>query len=164
MLRITVINPLTGRDILVGGATYNWLIIDAYDHINGELIRRQSAPPIAPSQYYYNIHTNRLIRRGSRWYYEYIRAGWDIEEDYYLIPPWLSGREADTIINNINRRQNVASQSQANDYQSRPISYEQIMAEYGDRLADLNISLCRKCFIPIASEEGGDHCNECLPQ
>ena len=118
MPRITVTNPLTGRDILVGGITYNWLIIDAYDYINGELIRRQSAPPIAPSQYYYNIHTNRLIRRGSRRYYEYIRAGWDIEEDYYLIPPWLSGREADTIINNINRRQNIESQSQANDYQS----------------------------------------------
>ena len=105
-----------------------------------------------------------MIREGSRQYYEYIRAGWNIEEDYYLIPPWLSGREANTIINNINRRQNVASQNQANDHQSRPISYEQIMAEHGDRLANLNISLCRKCFIPIASEEGRDHCNECLPQ
>ena len=38
--RNTVINPLTGRAIQIGGATYNQLIISAYDHINGELVRR----------------------------------------------------------------------------------------------------------------------------
>src|SRR5271165_2326580 len=86
----TVINPLTGRTIRIGGSVYNQLLFDAYDHINGELVQRETAPRLSPRQYYLNTETNRLIYARSRRCFELMRAGWDIEEDYYLIPPWRS--------------------------------------------------------------------------
>jgi hypothetical protein len=46
MARTFVTNPLTGRIIQVGRTTFNRLIFDAYDYINGELVRRESALPI----------------------------------------------------------------------------------------------------------------------
>src|SRR3989337_1282533 len=85
--RNTVINPLSGRAIQISGNTYNQLVITAYDHINGELVRRESAPPLPFRRYYLNIETGRSILVGSRRYNEYINAGWKILEDYYLIPP-----------------------------------------------------------------------------
>ena len=99
MARTFVTNPLTLRIIQVGGTTFNRLIFDAYDYINGVLVRREGAPPIPPRDYYYNILTGRRILAGSRRYYELIRANWDIEEDYYLIPPWMEDDVAQEIIN-----------------------------------------------------------------
>lgn len=145
-----IINPETGRTIRVGGATYCRLFTTSYDVINGELVRRDTAPPLVPRQHYFNVQTSRLIRWGSRRYYEYIRAGWEIEEDYYLVPPWMSIEWQAIMENNHSRRSHSRHSS---------ISYEQIMATYGDRLVDLNVSLCQKCLIPIGREE--DHCNEC---
>ena len=149
------INPLTGRRIRVGGSTFNQLIYDAYDYINGELIRRTTAPPLAPRQYFYNTETDRLICWGSRRYYELIRAGWDIEDDYYLIPPWRSIETLAIIRISEAERRLFANQ------QNSPLSYEQIMDKYRDRLVDLNISLCRECFIPIKIEDGIEYCNDC---
>ena len=84
--RNTVINPLSRRAIRIGGNTYNQLVITAYDHINGELVRRESAPPLPFRQYYLNIETGRSILVGSRRYNEYIDAGWEVEGEYYLRP------------------------------------------------------------------------------
>ena len=84
---IYIINPETGRRIRVGGITFNHLIFTSHDFINGELIRRATAPSPTPRQYFLNTQTNRLIQAGSRRYHEMIRTGWDIIEDYYLIPP-----------------------------------------------------------------------------
>ena len=84
---IYIINPETGRRIRVGGITFNHLIFTSHDFINGELIRRATAPPPTPRQYFLNTQTNRLIQAGSRRYHEMIQTGWDIIEDYYLIPP-----------------------------------------------------------------------------
>ena len=155
MARTFVTNPLTGRLIQVGKTTFNQLIMDAYDYINGELIRRESAPPLAPIQYYFNIYTGRRIIGGSRRYYELIRANWDIEEDYYLIPPWMEENVAEELINNVSRRRR----------QSQPITYEQIMAVHRDTLANLNISLCRECFMPIKKEDNAniEYCENCTP-
>ena len=83
---IYIINPETGRRIRVGGITFNLLIFTSHDFINGKLIRRATAPPPTPRQYFLNTQTNRLIQAGSRRYHEMIRTGWDIIEDYYLIP------------------------------------------------------------------------------
>ena len=80
MTRNTIINPLTRRAIQIGRDTYNRLIITAYDHINGELVRRESAPPLASNIYYFNVLTNRSIRHGSRRYNELMQAGWEIED------------------------------------------------------------------------------------
>ena len=152
MARTFVTNPLTGRIIQVEGTVFNWLIFDAYDYINGVLVRREGAPPIPPRDYYYNILTGRRILAGSRRYYELIRANWDIEEDYYLIPPWMEDDVAQEIING-DRRRNLPQRE-------RPVTYEDIMNRHGNTLANLNISLCRECFYPLKLEDG-EYCNDC---
>jgi hypothetical protein len=158
-VRNTVINPLTGRTIRIGGSVYNQLLFDAYDHINGELVRRGTAPQLTSRQYYLNTETNRLIYARSRRYFELMRAGWDIEEDYYLIPPWRSV-ETEAILAEAERR----FTRQVNTNQSL-LSYEQIMETHRDRLVELNITLCKNCFIPIKLEEEPEHnyCNDCIP-
>ena len=132
------INPLTGRPIQIGGTAFNLLVFTAYDFINGELVRRESAPPIPPKKYYYNTVTSRRILADSRRYYELINANWSIVEDYYLIPP--------------------ADQP--------TITYEQIMDTHKDTLINLGITLCRECFIPIAARSSSqlseiEYCKDC---
>ena len=158
MAQTFVTNPLTGRIIQVGGTTFNRLIFDAYDYINGELVRRESAPPIPPREYYYNILTGRRILACGRRYYELIHANWDIEEDYYLIPPWMEDNVAQEFITG-NRRRNLPQ------VERRPVTYERIMAVHRDTLANLNISLCRECFMPIKKEDNAniEYCENCTP-
>ena len=156
MTHTFVINPLTGRTIQVGGVVFNRLIMTAYDFINGELIRREGAGPVPPREYYFNILTGRRILAGSRRYYELISAHWDIEEDYYLIPPWIEVDVAERLMNN-DRRRHVSQREE------RPVTYKQIMATHRDTLANLNITLCRECFHPIKIEEG-EYCDSCKPE
>ncbi len=162
MTRNTVINPLTGRAIQIGGDTYNRLIITAYDHINGELVRRESAPPLAPNIYYFNVLTNRSIRHGSRRYNELIQAGWEIEDGHYLLPPVeFSFREIEQDLNMVREAGHEIMERRRNPSQN-PTNYEDIMAVHGERLANLNISLCRECLYPLKLEEG-EYCNDCKP-
>ena len=156
---IYITNPETGRRIRVGGNTFNYLTFSSYDYINQELIRRASAPPPAPRQYFLNTETNRLIYARSRRYFELMRAGWDIEEDYYLIPPWRSV-EAQAILIEAERRFTRRFDAPNN----APLSYDQIMETHRDRLVELNITLCKNCLIPIKLEERPEHeyCNDCI--
>lgn len=159
MARTFVINPLTGRTIQVGGVVFNRLVLGAYNFINGELVRREDAGPVPPREYYFNILTGRRILAGSRRYYELIRAQWDIEEDYYLIPPWIEVDVAQELMDN-DRRRNLPQREEL------PVTYEQIMATHRDTLANLNISLCRECFMPIKKEdnpEEAEYCKDCIP-
>ena len=120
------------------------------------MVRRASAPQLTPRQYYLNTETNRLIYAGSRRYFELMQAGWDIEEDYYLIPPWRSV-EAQAILTEAERRFTRRSNN-------IPVSYEQIMDAHRDTLANLNITLCKTCLIPIKLEdEEHEYCNDCIP-
>ena len=41
-------------------------------------------------------------------------------------------------------------------------TYENLMAIHGERLANLNITLCQECFIAIKIEEG-EFCNKHKP-
>jgi len=133
-----VINPETGWQIRVGGVRFYQLIDERYDYFNGELVRRANAPPPRPRQYYFNTITHRRVTAGGRRYYELLNAGWDIENDYYLVPPpeVISGNPLPT--------------------------HERIMAIHGEKLANLNITLCRECFIAINLEQG-EYCDECIP-
>ena len=151
-----ITNPLTGRIIQVGGITFNRLTFDAYDYINGELVRRESAPPIPPRDYYYNILTGRRILAGSRRYYEIIRANWDIEEDYYLIPSWMEDDVVQEFING-DRGWDLLQRE-------RPVTYEDIMDRHGNTLAELNITLCKNCLIPIKKENdtNTEYCEDCI--
>ena len=88
MLRNFVTNPETGRAIRINGPTYNRLIVEAYDLLDGRLVRRATAgsPPAPPPQYL-NIMSGRLVRVGSRTF-QYLMG----EEEYeivgdYLVPP-----------------------------------------------------------------------------
>ena len=45
----------------------------------------------------------------------------------------------------------------------RERTYEEIMVAHRDRLAILNITLCRECFHPIKLEEG-EYCDSCRPE
>lgn len=161
--RNTIINPETGRAIRIGGDTYNRLIISAYDQINGELVRRESAPPITPRRYYLNTLSNRLIRHGTRTYLELIRAGWEIEDDYYLMPPAgsLFRHEVEQDLAIVQEAGHEITQRRERRPEN-PITYEGLMAEHGETLANLNISLCRECFYPLKPEEG-EYCNDCAP-
>lgn len=166
MTRTFVTNPLTGRTIQVGGAVFNQLVLGAYNFINGELVRREDAGPVPPREYYFNILTGRRILAGSRRYYELIRAHWDIEEDYYLIPPWIEVDVAQELMDT-DRRRHINQREVGNSRQTQPshspITYEQIMAIHRDTLTNLNISLCRECFHPIKMEEG-EYCDSCRPE
>ena len=59
------------------------------DLIDDGLVRRATAPPpLAEIHSYFNTETGRMVQWGSRTYYYLIReAGYEIIEDYYLVPP-----------------------------------------------------------------------------
>ena len=136
-----ITNPETRRQIRVGGVVFCQLIYTYYDYINDTLIRKDTAPPVQPRQYFYNTQTNRRILAGSRRYHELMNAGWEIEDSYYIMPPGVITTNSDILQENFP-------------------SYEKIMDIYGERLANLNISLCRECLSAIKIEEG-ELCNEC---
>src|ERR1044072_608902 len=166
-----ITNPETGRRIRIGGVTFNNLTFTTYDFINGELVRRENAPPPSPRIHYYNTVTERLIRYGTRTYFDLIRAGWEILDDYYLIPPdWsrLTREDYEQIIATIQdagreleerRRQPLAQRTTRQE----PATFEDIMAVHGERLANLNITLCRECLYAIKPEDA-DYCNDCRPE
>ena len=147
---------MIGRIIQVEGTVFNRLIFDAYDYINGELIRRESALPIPPRDYYYNILTGRWILAGSRRYYELICANWNIEEDYYLILPWMEDDVVQEFING-DRGRNLLQRE-------RPVTYEDIMDRHENTLVKLNITLCKNCLISIKKENdtNTEYCEDCI--
>jgi len=155
-----VTNPDSGREISIGGPTFCRLVFNTHDFINGELIRRETAPLLESRHYLYNIQTNRRIIEGSRRYHELITAGWTIEYNYYLTPPGeiVDIEALDRVI------LGIASISYNQRRNSQPINptYENIMAVHRERLISLNISLCRECLCAIKLEEG-EYCNDCIP-
>ena len=147
------INPLTGRRIKIGEDTFNRLTFTAYNYINRELVRKANVPPSELQQFFYNIETDRLIYACTRRYYEYIRAEWEIEADYYLIPPY---RSIEYLTQVVQRARNITPNLQ------NPSNYDTMMAVHRERLANLNMTLCRECFLAIKLEEG-EYCNDCRP-
>jgi hypothetical protein len=62
-----------------------------------------------------------------------MEAGWNIEHDYYLVPPLIiSSQNIDPV-----------------EIPRNPVTFERIMSVHGERLAKSNMSLCKECFIPI---------------
>jgi hypothetical protein len=148
-----VTNPLTGRIIRMGGPTFCRLLYHDCDFINGELIQRNNTPPIQEARYL-NTETNRLITFGSRRYHQLIHAGWEIENDYYLTPPWRSAEVHARALADI-----VAPEPA----RRIPMTYEQLMDKHRNSLIELNITLCRECLHPIKIEEG-EYCEQCIGQ
>ncbi|RHZ46799.1 hypothetical protein Glove_606g33 [Diversispora epigaea] len=128
-------NPETGREIRVGGTIFNRLIQDQYDYINGKLVRRNNAPSRWLRSYFFNTITHRHVIGGGRRYFELVNNGWDIENDYYLIPPLVIS-DPDPYPNPDAVRRN-------------PVTFEGLISVHGESLAKCNMTLCQECFIPI---------------
>jgi len=160
-------NPETGRRIRIGGITYNRLVIESYDFINGELVRRNTAPPPPSRRYFYNMTTGRSITYGSRRYNELIQAGWEVLDDCYLIPPdeiRPTREDYEQIIATINDAgRELEERRRQRTTRQEPATFENIMAIHGERLANLNITLCRGCLYAIKPEDG-EYCNDCRPE
>jgi hypothetical protein len=45
----------------------------------------------------------------------------------------------------------------------RERTFEQIMDAHKDRLANLNITLCKECLLPIKMDDG-EYCDRCRPE
>lgn len=141
-----VTNPDTGRKIRVGGTLFCKLLFDRYDFIGGEFVRRAWTPDIV-RRYVYNTVTHRRILVDGRQYNGYIRAGWEVDNQNQISPPGVVGP--------------LLQEDTRHEIQI-PTTYEELMAIHGERLANLNITLCRECFIGIDIKEG-EFCNDHKP-
>lgn len=180
---------MTGRSIIIGGVTFNRIVMESHDYINGRLVRRQTAPP--PPQedpVYLNTVTGRYVRHGTRTYFALTASDFDIVEDYYLVPfeeeelieaiIWetshndelrTSGRRL--TFNEIQdiRTDNQAYQDEYDDLilqqgmaNGIPSGPPRTLADHAPRLAELNIELCKECLMPVNPSDLTDRlCNDC---
>ncbi|GBC13823.2 hypothetical protein GLOIN_2v1785553 [Rhizophagus irregularis DAOM 181602=DAOM 197198] len=81
-----ITNPITGRPIRVGGDTFNRIVMESHDYIDGRLVRRQTVPPPPQEQpVYLNTDTGRYIQHGTRTYHRLVESDYEVVEDYYLV-------------------------------------------------------------------------------
>ena len=81
-----ITNPITGRPIRIGGDTYNRIVMESHDYIDGRLVRRQTAPPPPQEQpVYLNTDTGRYVQHDTRTYHRLIESDYEVVEDYYLV-------------------------------------------------------------------------------
>ncbi|PKK59356.1 hypothetical protein RhiirC2_871288 [Rhizophagus irregularis] len=67
------------------GDTFNRIVMESHDYIDGRLVRRQTAPPPEEQPVYLNTDTGRYVRRGTRTYHRLIESDYEVVEDYYLV-------------------------------------------------------------------------------
>ena len=81
-----ITNPITGRSIRIGGDTFNRIVMESHDYIDGRLVRRQTAPPPPQEQpVYLNTDTGRYVQHDTRTYHRLIESDYEVVEDYYLV-------------------------------------------------------------------------------
>jgi hypothetical protein len=61
--------------------------MESYDFIDGRLVLRQGVSPLPEAPQYLNVRTGRMVRYGTRTYFQLIEAEYEIVEDYYIINP-----------------------------------------------------------------------------
>ncbi|GBC15354.1 hypothetical protein RIR_jg14754.t1 [Rhizophagus irregularis DAOM 181602=DAOM 197198] len=178
-----ITNPITGRPIRVGGDTFNRIVMESHDYIDGRLVRRQTVPPPPQEQpVYLNTDTGRYIQHGTRTYHRLVESDYEVVEDYYLVH---SEEEEliDEIINEtryneenldgqrltFNNIQQIraaiqADQDEYDDFilqqnttngtpSSGPSGHPRTLEDYAPRLAELNIELCRECLMPVSPSD-----------
>jgi hypothetical protein len=177
------INPLTERLIHIGGNTFNRLVMESHDFISGRLVLKQNVnlPPEPPQ--YLNTVTGRMVRHGTRTYFQLFEAEYDLIDDYYLVAPeelelndliyefatrWtrrLNFHEINSLRTDINyaaETREIADRTLAelldNERNPRP----QTLEAHAPRFAELNIALCRECLMPESPDDLTDGlCKDC---
>jgi hypothetical protein len=174
-----ITNPITGRSIRIGGDTYNRIVMESHDYIDGRLVRRQTAPPPPQEQpVYLNTDTGRYVQHDTRTYHRLIESDYEVVEDYYLVHSEeeelieeiinetryneenLDGRRL--TFNDIQQiRAGIqADQDEYDDFvlqqdttngtpSSGPSGRPRTLEDHAPRLAELNIELCRECLMPV---------------
>jgi len=186
-----ITNPITGCAIIIGGDTFNRIVMKSHDYIDGRLVRRQTAPPPQEQPVYLNADTGRYVRRGTRTYHRLIESDYEVVEDHYLVH---SEEEEliEAIINEIRyneenlddqrltfneiqelRASIQADQDEYDDFvlqqdttnrtpPSGPSSRPRTLEDHAPRLAELNIELCKECLMPVNPSDLTDElCKDC---
>ncbi|GBC50744.1 hypothetical protein RIR_jg37601.t1 [Rhizophagus irregularis DAOM 181602=DAOM 197198] len=186
-----IANPITGRPIIIGGDTFNRIVMESHDYIDGRLVRRQTAPPPEEQPVYLNTDTGRYVRRGTRTYHRLIESDYEVVEDYYLVH-YEEEALIEEIINEtryneenldgqrltFNDIQQIraaiqADQDEYDDFilqqdttngtpSSGPSGHPRTLEDHTPRLAELNIELCRECLMPVSPNDLTDKlCKDC---
>ena len=186
-----ITNPITGRPIRVGGDTYNRIVMESHDYIDGRLVRRQTAPPPPQEQpVYLNTDTGRYVQHDTRTYHRLIESDYEVVEDYYLVHSEeeelieeiinetlyneenhdsrrLTFNEIQGIRAGIQADQDeyddfVLQQDTTNRTPSGPSSRPRTLEDHAPRLAELNIELCKECLMPVNPSDLTDKlCKDC---
>ncbi|GBC44008.2 hypothetical protein GLOIN_2v1783661 [Rhizophagus irregularis DAOM 181602=DAOM 197198] len=187
-----ITNPITGRPIRVGGDTFNRIVMESHDYIDESLVRRQTAlPPPQEQPVYLNTDTGRYIQHGTRTYHRLVKSDYEVVENYYLVR-YEEEELIEEIINEtryneenldgqrltFNDIQQIraaiqADQDEYDDFilqqdmtngtpSSGPSGRPRTLKDHALKFAELNIELCRKCFIPVSPSDLTDKlCKDC---
>ncbi|GET61943.1 hypothetical protein RIR_jg11945.t1 [Rhizophagus irregularis DAOM 181602=DAOM 197198] len=167
-----IANPITGRPIIIGGDTFNRIVMESHDYIDGRLVYRQTAPPPEEQPVL-------------------IESDYEVVEDYYLVH-YEEEELIEEIINETryNEKNLDGQRLTFNDIQEIRAAIQADQDEYDDfilqqdmtngipssgpsgrprtledhilRLAELNIELCRECLMPVSSSDLTDKlCKDC---
>ncbi|CAB4412241.1 unnamed protein product [Rhizophagus irregularis] len=186
-----ITNPITGCAIIIGGDTFNRIVMESHDYIDGRLVRRQTAPPPQEQPVYLNTDTGRYVRRGTRTYHRLIESDYEVVEDHYLVhseeEELIEAIINETRYNEENlddqrltfneiqelRASIQADQDEYDDFilqqdttnrtpPSGPSSHPRTLEDHALRLAELNIELCKECLMPVNPSDLTDKlCKDC---
>ncbi|CAB4431097.1 unnamed protein product [Rhizophagus irregularis] len=165
-----ITNPITGCAIIIGGDTFNRIVMESHDYIDGRLVRRQTAPPPQEQPVYLNTDTGRYVRHGTRTYHKLIESDYEVVEDYYLVHSEEEDqrRLIEAIINETRYRrsneENLDGQRLTfNDIQELRASIQADQDEYDDFVlqkiamsTSIIINQCQNCgvIIPKTAHRG----------
>jgi len=184
-----ITNPITGRPIRIGGDTYNRIVMESHDYIDGRLVRRQTAPPPPQEQpVYLNTDTGRYVQHDTRTYHRLIESDYEVVEDYYLVhseeEELIEEIINETLYNEenhdsrrltFNEIQGIRAGIQADQDEYDDFVLQQdttnrtpssgrprTLEDHAPRLAELNIELCKECLMLVNPSDLTDKlCKDC---
>ncbi|CAB4421999.1 unnamed protein product [Rhizophagus irregularis] len=160
-----ITNPITGCAIIIGGDTFNRIVMESHDYIDGRLVRRQTAPPPQEQPVYLNTDTGRYVPMFDVAIINETRYRRSNEEN--LDGQRLTFNNIQELRASIQADQDeyddfVLQQDTTNGTPSGPSSPPRTLAGHAPRLAELNIELCKECLMPVNPSDLTDKlCKDC---